>query len=97
MTVEIRWAGINGRSVHKRVWGYLIDKKEEDMFTHYNLVKTFWGTVDGKITFHSTTATKVFYKNVVEKRRKYCIKDAALEDRIRTEYEQEQIMRRLKH
>jgi hypothetical protein len=93
--IEVKWAGVD-RS-NRRVWGYLVDKKEESLFQYYDVVKTFWGHKNGRLYFQRTRADKTFWKNASKKKDKYNVHDTTLHDKVREEYEQLQIMRKLRN
>lgn len=95
MKVEIAWAGIDANT--GRVWGYLLDREEQPVFSYYGSAKTFWGSKNGKIYFQSAKQDDVFWRNVIKKRAKYNIQCPSLLDKVSKEYEQVLIMKRLAH
>lgn len=93
MSFQIKWAGKHN-SGSGRIWGYLINT-EDNWFNPYY---SFWGKKDGVIHFQKIKENSVkrdFAKAVKRKKQKYIL-DTSLDDRIRKEFEQVEIIRKLK-
>lgn len=88
--VEIRWVGTDHARNKKRVWGYLVE-----IDNPWKQCTTFWGRKGGKIYFQNTRMDKEFQKNLKRKRERY-VQESDLEPSVLFEYEQVQIMKKLK-
>jgi len=93
MSFEISWVGYHNTG-SGRIWGYLRNKED----SWFNPYYSFWGKKDGVIHFQKireNTLKRSFNKTIMRKKEKY-IQDYTLQDHVRNEFEQLQIIRKLK-
>lgn len=93
MSFQIKWSGRHN-SGNGRIWGYLVNT-EENWFNPYY---SFWGKKDGVIHFQKIkehSFRKDFNKSVKRKKEKYVL-DTSFQDHVKNEFEQLQIIRKLK-